>query len=85
MLDGLYEKLEKVPAPWTAEPLNKAMSLFLYEKREQLVNEDVFFLMRFIITANTVGAPVGEIMEIIGKKESLRRIEEGKEWLKRQL
>jgi len=38
--------------------------------------------MRLVITANNVGAPVGNIMEIIGKKESLRRIEEAIEWMK---
>jgi hypothetical protein len=42
--------------------------MYLYEnaKKKNLKNEDVFFLLRFAITGNPVGAPIGEICEIIG-------------------
>lgn len=40
-----------------------------------LKNEDVFFLLRFVVTGNHVGAPIGDICEIIGLKETLKRIE----------
>ena len=82
VLQDLSQELDKVPAPWTDEPVNKTLSIYLYNNRTTLVNDDVFFLMRLVITANNVGAPVGNIMEIIGKKESLRRIEEAIEWMK---
>ena len=37
-------------------------------------NEDVFFLLRFAITGNPVGAPVGDICEIIGAESTIKRI-----------
>jgi len=33
--------------------------------------------MRFVATGNPVGAPVGEILEIIGRDVSLNRIKNG--------
>ena len=33
--------------------------------------------MRFVITGNHVGAPIGEVCEIIGMKQVLNRIESG--------
>ncbi len=41
--------------------------MYLYENKDKgYKNEDVFSLLRFAITGNPVGAPVGEILEIIG-------------------
>ena len=60
--------------------LNKACSHYLFEKNKQpgfsFKNEDIFFLFRYAITGNPVGAPIGEISEVIGKKETLARLEE---------
>lgn len=39
-----------------------------------LKTEDVFFLLRFAISGNPVGAPVGDICEIIGLDATVRRI-----------
>ena len=52
------------------------MYLFENAKKNNLKNEDVFFLLRFVITGNPVGAPIGEICEIIGQKDALSRIED---------
>lgn len=51
--------------------------MFLFENSKELglKNEDVFFLLRFVITGNHVGAPIGEICEVIGTKQVLERIE----------
>jgi hypothetical protein len=51
------------------------MYLFENAKKKNLKNEDVFFLLRFAITGNPVGAPIGEICEIIGQKDVLDRID----------
>ena len=37
-------------------------------------NEDVFFLFRYAMTGNPVGAPIGDISEVIGKKAVLDRL-----------
>jgi hypothetical protein len=56
--------------------INKVCSLYLYENRDKkLKNEDVFFLLRFALTGNPVGAATGEIGEVIGYKEIIKRIE----------
>jgi hypothetical protein len=49
--------------------MNKSCSEYLFEKKT-LNNEDVFYLLRFALTGNPVGAPIGEIAEVIGKKET---------------
>jgi hypothetical protein len=41
--------------------------MYLYENQDRnFKNEDVFFLLRFAITGNPVGAPTGDICEVIG-------------------
>jgi hypothetical protein len=53
---------------FNADTVNKECSLYLYEQRDHnYKNDDVFSLLRFSITGNPVGAPVGDIVEIIGK------------------
>lgn len=47
-------------------------------------NEDVYFLLRFAVTGNPVGAPVGDICEIIGKEQTLQRLEEAGHFLKKE-
>jgi len=44
-------------------------------------NEDVFFLLRFAITGNPVGAPVGDICEIIGAEAAKRRIKNAEQFI----
>jgi glutamyl/glutaminyl-tRNA synthetase len=39
-------------------------------------NEDVFYLIRYALTGNPVGAPIGEIAEVISRKEVLIRVEQ---------
>lgn len=42
--------------------------MYLFENSKKgYKNEDVFFLLRFAITGNPVGAPVGDILDIVGK------------------
>ena len=51
----------------TSDEINKICSMYLYENRDRgFKNEDVFFLLRFAVTGNPVGAPTGEICEVIG-------------------
>ena len=63
--------------------LNKACSLYLYEQNQKAnfnyKNEDVFFLFRYALTGNPVGAPIGDIAEVIGKSSTLRRLSDAQE------
>lgn len=69
---------------FNADTVNKTCSIYLYEnaKQNNYKNEDVFFLLRFAISGNPVGAPVGDICDIIGSKESIRRLENASEFIK---
>ena len=70
---------------FTAAALNKALStlLFTESKRTSLTNEEVFGMLRLAVTGERSphgGAPkVGEIAEIMGKEEVLRRVREARE------
>lgn len=57
--------------------------MYLFENKAQgYKNEDVFNLLRFAISANPVGAPVGDICDIIGKKTVIKRIDNALENIK---
>ena len=50
-------------------------SMYLYENKEKgFKNEDVFFLLRYAITGNPVGAPTADICNVIGFKNIMRRL-----------
>ena len=44
-------------------------------------NEDVFFLLRYAISGNPVGAPTGEICEVIGLQQVILRCHKTIEYL----
>ena len=48
--------------------------MYLYENRDRgWRNEDVFFLLRYALTGNPVGAPTGEIGEVLGLQNIITR------------
>jgi hypothetical protein len=48
--------------------------MYLYENADRgWANQDVFFLLRYAISGNPVGAPTGEIGEVLGLKEIIKR------------
>ena len=56
------------------DQVNRMCSLYLYENLDrQWKNEDVFFLLRYALSGNPVGAPTGEISEVIGLNEIIER------------
>ena len=58
----------------SCDEINKICSMYLFENKDRnLKNEDVFYLLRYAITGNPVGAPTGEICEVIGYKEIIIR------------
>ena len=80
----LFEKLkaELGSKPVDKERINRICSLYLLENQDRkLKNEDVFFLLRFAITGNPVGAATGEICEVIGLPEVINRCKSTVEYL----
>lgn len=55
--------------------MNMSCSEYLYEKKT-LNNEDVFYLIRYALTGNPVGAPIGDIAEVLGRKNVVMRVGE---------
>jgi len=61
---------------------NKICSLYLFENADRnFKNEDIFFLLRFAITGNPVGASTGEICEVIGISEVIQRCKNAIDYL----
>ena len=81
ILQSLKESLAKSDE-WNADTVNKECSKYLFESPLKLKNEDVFFLLRFAVSGNPVGAPTGDICEVIGKEKTLKRCEEAINYLK---
>jgi hypothetical protein len=53
----------------SCDEINRICSMYLYENQSKgWKNEDVFFLLRYAISGNPVGAPTGDIGEVIGLK-----------------
>ncbi len=80
-LSLIMEKIDE--QTFSADELNKACSMYLYEQNMKpdfnYKSEDVFFLFRYAITGNPVGAPIGDISEVIGKKAVLRRLSDAQD------
>ena len=79
ILADLAEIMAKISEDeFKADQLNKACSIYLMEQNENksfaYKNEDVFFLLRYAMTGNPVGAPIGDISEVLGKKAVLDRL-----------
>lgn len=54
----------------------------MYEnKNKGYKNEDVFYLIRFAVTSNPVGAAVGEICDIIGHDQTVKRLKNAIDFL----
>jgi hypothetical protein len=73
---------------FTATALNKTLSTLLFTESKRsttpsLSNEEVFGMLRLAVTGERSphgGAPrVGEVAEIMGKEEVLRRVKEARE------
>ncbi len=55
--------------------VNKHCSRILFENREKgWKNEDVYFLVRYAVSGNPVGAPMAEICDVIGKDQTIVRL-----------
>lgn len=69
----------------SCEEVNKVCSMYLFENKDRnFKNEDVFFLLRFAVSGNPVGAPTGEICEVIGFKQMVDRCKLAVDFLKSQ-
>ena len=56
--------------------------MYLFENQDRnWKNEDVFFLLRYAISGNPVDAPTGDIGEVIGLNQIIKRCQNTIEYL----
>ena len=67
---------------FSIESVNKACSMYLFENKEKNYKKNIFYLLRYSVSGNPVGAPVGDICDIIGKASVLKRMDNTIEYLK---
>lgn len=65
------------------EDVNKVCSMYLFENRDRnFKNEDVFFLLRYAVSGNPVGAPTGDICQVIGYSAVIQRCKNAIDFLR---
>ena len=77
MLREVIQRIEstKESQGWTKDVANIAISEYLFHNRS-IKNEDLYKMLRFALSASPKGPPVGDISEVLGRKETLLRLEE---------
>ncbi|CAI2361875.1 unnamed protein product [Moneuplotes crassus] len=79
ILEDLHSGLSELDSDFKREDVAKVCSVYLYEQNQKgnfLKNKEVFFLLRYVVTGNYVGAPIGDTCEVIGKQATLDRIQD---------
>jgi glutamyl-tRNA synthetase len=72
-LERIRELLEALPEPWTHEPWEAGMRSLAEEMG--LKAGDVFMMLRVATSGRTASPPLFESIEILGKDETLRRVD----------
>lgn len=57
-----------------AAKIVEVLGTYLYENRKTLKHEDVYDLLRFVLSGSHQGIPASEMCEILGKSATLERI-----------
>ena len=73
----LFEKLSVLDDNFNNTEVHNVWAAYLENQKargNKINNEDVYFLLRYVVAGNHVGGPVNEIWEIIGKAATLKRI-----------
>lgn len=60
---------------FTIDVIAKALGEYHFKNKDSLKHEDIYHLLRFVLTGNHSGGPVTKTAEILGKKNVLKRIE----------
>ena len=63
ILESLYHELNKLDDAFKRKDVAKVCSVYLYEQNQKgnfIKNREVFFLLRYVVTGNYVGAPIGD-------------------------
>jgi glutamyl-tRNA synthetase len=71
----MYKELFKVD-DWKADKIGDAM--LALAQREKLKVSDFFMILRVVITGKKITPPLNESMELLGKKQTLKRLENHK-------
>jgi len=68
MLDNIKDK------DFNQVEISKICGEYLYKNKKTLKHEDLYHLLRYVVSGSHTGGPITKICEILGKEEILRRI-----------
>ncbi len=75
ILRDLFESFEKIPEnEYNDGTILKICGEYLYANKKTIKNEDVYHLLRYVLSGTHAGGPVGKMIEILGKDEVQKRI-----------
>ena len=72
-LTKLFEKINE----FDIKRINRELGLYVYKKHEldnKISNENIYSLLKFILTGDTYGPYLADICVIIGKKQTLYKL-----------
>jgi len=76
VLSELKTIIKEVPEQeFNQEVLGKAFGEYHFKNKASLSYEDIYHLLRFVLTGNHSGGPITKTAEILGKENVLKRIE----------
>jgi glutamyl/glutaminyl-tRNA synthetase len=75
ILRDVLEILKAIPEKnFQIETISKEIATYHHKVGKELKNEDLYHLLRFVLTGSKSGATATKIMEIIGKEATIRRL-----------
>lgn len=76
ILNDVSASLKNIPEKdFKVDTLGKVLGEYHFRNKSSLSHEDIYHLLRFVLTGNHSGGPVTKTAEILGKKNTLKRIE----------
>ena len=72
-LTKIFEKLSELEA----KLINRELGLYVYKKQEldsKISNENIYSLLKFILTGDTYGPYLADVCVILGRKQILSRL-----------
>ena len=68
-MNDIWEELKTLESETlSSEQMNDVCGEYVNKHKERLTTEDVFYLVRFALSGNPVGAPMADIAEVVGKQ-----------------
>ena len=76
ILSSISDRLEQqvTANKFTAEQIGEVVAKYLFENQKTVKNDEVYHILRFVVSGVHEGVPAADICCIIGKKETIKRL-----------